>query len=152
MWLDKAHLGECSVDRHDALAGQHGTWTFTYVTGSYGIEDSGAIRLAWRMVSDWEMPQFTDKTKSGYSTDVDALRRMGANIHTSGRVAVVTGAGSLHGAKVTAPDLRGGAALVVAGLAARGETRVGGLGHIYRGYDDLEGELSRLGADIVLVP
>ena len=68
MWLDKAHLGECSVDRHDALAGQHGTWTFTYVTGSYGIEDSGAIRLAWRMVSDWEMPQFTDKTKSGYST------------------------------------------------------------------------------------
>ena len=68
MWLDNAHLGECSVDRHDALAGQHGTWTFTYVTGSYGIEDSGAIRLAWRMVSDWEMPQFTDKTKSGYST------------------------------------------------------------------------------------
>ncbi len=68
MWLDNAHLGECSVDRQDALAGQHGTWTFTYVTGSYGIEDSGALRLAWRMVSDWEMPQFTDKTKSGYST------------------------------------------------------------------------------------
>ena len=83
---------------------------------------------------------------------VDALRRMGARIHTSGRVAVVTEAGSLHGAKVTAPDLRGGAALVVAGLAARGETRVGGLGHIRRGYDDLEGELSRLGAEITLVP
>jgi UDP-N-acetylglucosamine 1-carboxyvinyltransferase len=83
---------------------------------------------------------------------VDALRRMGARIHTSGRVAVVTGAGSLRGAKVTAPDLRGGAALVVAGLAARGETRVSGLSHIRRGYDDLEGELSRLGADIRRLP
>jgi len=82
---------------------------------------------------------------------VDALRRMGAEIHTSGRVAVVTGTGGLRGAKVTAPDLRGGAALVVAGLAARGETRVRGLGHIRRGYDALEEELSRLGADITLI-
>lgn len=83
---------------------------------------------------------------------VDELRRMGAEIHTSGRVAVVTGVGGLHGARVTGPDLRGGAALVVAGLAARGETRVEGLRHIRRGYDDLEGELSRLGAEISLVP
>lgn len=68
MWLDQEHLGHCSVDRGSAVAGQHGKWTFTYVTGSCGIEDSGAIRLAWRMVSDWEIPQFTDKTASGYST------------------------------------------------------------------------------------
>ena len=79
---------------------------------------------------------------------VDELRRMGADIQTSGRVAVVTGAGRLRGTEVRGCDLRCGAALVVAGLAARGQTRVGGLRHIRRGYDDLAGNLRRLGADI----
>ena len=79
---------------------------------------------------------------------VDELRRMGADIQTSGRVAVVTGAGKLRGAQVHSPDLRGGAALVIAGLAARGETRVTGLHHIRRGYDDLAGNLRKLGASI----
>ena len=79
---------------------------------------------------------------------VDELRRMGADIQTSGRVAVVTGAGTLRGTEVRGCDLRCGAALVVAGLAARGQTRVSGLRHIRRGYDDLAGNLRRLGADI----
>ena len=73
---------------------------------------------------------------------------MGADIQTSGRVAVVTVAGRLRGTEVRGCDLRCGAALVVAGLAARGQTRVGGLRHIRRGYDDLAGNLRRLGADI----
>ena len=79
---------------------------------------------------------------------VDELRRMGADIQTSGRVAVVTGAGMLRGARVDGRDLRGTAALVVAGLAARGKTEVGGLRHLRRGYDDLAGNLRRLGGEI----
>jgi len=79
---------------------------------------------------------------------VDELRRMGADIHTAGRVAVVTGTGGLRGARVRSPDLRGGAALVVAALAAKGTSTVTGLCHIRRGYEDLAGNLCRLGAAI----
>ena len=79
---------------------------------------------------------------------VDELRRMGADIRTSGRVAVVNGTGLLRGAKVDGRDLRGTAALVVAGLAARGRTEVGGLRHLRRGYEDLAGDFRRLGGDI----
>lgn len=79
---------------------------------------------------------------------VDELRRMGADIQASGRVAVVTGAGRLHGAPVRSTDLRGGAALVVAGLGAEGETLVSDLRHIRRGYDGLDRCLRALGADI----
>ena len=62
---------------------------------------------------------------------------------------VVTGK-PLHGAGVHSTDLRGGAALVVAALAAEGVSRVDGLEHILRGYEDLEGQLSALGADVRL--
>lgn len=83
---------------------------------------------------------------------VDELRRMGAEIQTSGRVAVVTGTRRLRGTTVWAPDLRGGAALVVAGLRAGGTTVVKGLHHIERGYEDLAGNLRALGADIQKIP
>ena len=76
------------------------------------------------------------------------LKRMGADIRTEGRVAVVTGVPELYGAPVTSTDLRGGAALVTAGLSAAGETVVFDSGHIDRGYDALEVQLSGLGADI----
>ena len=79
---------------------------------------------------------------------VDELTRMGAEIRVAGRVAVVNGVPSLHGAVVRATDLRGGAALVIAGLAAEGRTRVTGLEHIDRGYDALEQSLTQLGARI----
>ena len=77
---------------------------------------------------------------------------MGADIQVSGRAAVVTGVGALHGAAVQAADLRGGAALVVAGLAAQGTTTVSGLDHIRRGYEDLDRNFASLGADIRTVP
>lgn len=79
---------------------------------------------------------------------VDELRRMGADIQVAGRVAVVSGVGKLRGAAVRSTDLRGGAALVVAGLGAEGTTYVSDLRHIRRGYDGLDRSLRALGADI----
>ena len=68
---------------------------------------------------------------------------MGANIKVEGHCAVVEGKKSLSGAKVTAPDLRAGAALVLAGLSAKGETQVFGIEHIDRGYENLELKLNQ---------
>jgi UDP-N-acetylglucosamine 1-carboxyvinyltransferase len=79
---------------------------------------------------------------------VDELRRMGADIRTEGHHAVVRGVPRLSGAQVKAPDIRAGAALVLAGLAAEGETSVSGVEHIERGYDDLVGTLQGLGASV----
>ena len=79
---------------------------------------------------------------------VDELRRMGADISVADRVAVVTGVPRLHGAEVRAMDLRGGAALLVAGAAAEGITRIGNIHHIFRGYEDPVGALQSLGAAI----
>lgn len=79
---------------------------------------------------------------------VGDLNRMGANVLVNGRTAVVQGVETLYGARVTARDLRGGAALVIAGLAARGETLVERAELIDRGYERLEEMLSALGADI----
>jgi UDP-N-acetylglucosamine 1-carboxyvinyltransferase len=79
---------------------------------------------------------------------VDELHRMGADIRNEGRHAVVRGVGRLSGAPVRAQDVRAGAALVVAGLAADGETRVLDPYHVDRGYPDLAGQLQALGADV----
>ncbi|MFZ5625925.1 MAG: UDP-N-acetylglucosamine 1-carboxyvinyltransferase [Bacillota bacterium] len=79
---------------------------------------------------------------------VDELRRMGAEIKVEGRTAVVRGVGQLLGTQVKATDLRAGAALVLAGLAARGDTEVIHLHHIDRGYERFAEKLQRLGAKI----
>ncbi len=79
---------------------------------------------------------------------VDELKRMGANIRIDGRTSVVEGVSGLTGCQVKATDLRAGAAMVLAGLVAEGETQVGYIHHIDRGYDDLVGKLVGLGADI----
>ncbi len=76
------------------------------------------------------------------------LARMGADIRVAGRVAVVNGVEALHGAGVRCTDLRGGAALVLAGLQAEGETRVSLLEHIDRGYESIERDLALLGAAV----
>lgn len=79
---------------------------------------------------------------------VDELKRMGANIKIDGRTSVIEGVKSLTGCQVKATDLRAGAAMVLAGLVADGETQVGYIHHIDRGYDDLVTKLCGLGADI----
>ncbi len=79
---------------------------------------------------------------------VDALVKMGADIQVAGRVAVVKGVHAMHGTTAQATDLRGGAALLVAGLGAVGETIVEDICHIDRGYDSPETVLRELGAEI----
>lgn len=79
---------------------------------------------------------------------VEELCRMGAQIKTEGRAAIVRGVDCLSGASVEATDLRNGAALVLAGMAAEGTTVVSGVAHIDRGYEKMERKLARLGADI----
>lgn len=79
---------------------------------------------------------------------VPELVRMGARIKIEGKVALIDSSENLYGTSVTAPDLRGGAALIVAGLGAMGETHLDGLWHIDRGYENIEKTLSALGADI----
>lgn len=81
-------------------------------------------------------------------THAGDLNRMGARILCSGRTAVVRGVEELYGARVTARDLRGGAALVLAGLKAQGETQVDGAELVERGYERLENQLNALGAQV----
>ncbi len=85
---------------------------------------------------------------------VDELRRMGANISVDGRVAVIEGVPQLTGAPVKALDLRAGAAMIVAALAAQGTTEIENIRYIERGYEAIEDKLRAIGADIkkVIVP
>ena len=79
---------------------------------------------------------------------IDELKRLGARIKTEGKIAIIEGTNELSGANCKATDLRGGAALVCAALAAKGTTRIGEIHHIERGYDDIVGTLKQLNADI----
>ncbi|MCR4780987.1 MAG: UDP-N-acetylglucosamine 1-carboxyvinyltransferase [Ruminiclostridium sp.] len=79
----------------------------------------------------------------------DELRRMGADISVDGKVAVIEGVDHLTGAPVKATDLRAGAALIIAGLSTYGVTEIEDIQHIERGYDNLDGKLRAMGADIV---
>jgi len=79
---------------------------------------------------------------------IGELNRMNAKIKIDGRSAVIEGVASLTGAQVNASDLRAGAALIIAGLAADGVTEVGNVHHLDRGYHDLVGKLKAVGADI----
>ena len=81
----------------------------------------------------------------------EELRRMGANIKTEGRTAVIKGVDTLFGAVVEASDLRGGAALVLAGLVAEGVTTVEGVHHIDRGYERFDEKLRNLGARVLSI-
>ena len=82
---------------------------------------------------------------------VDELKRLGARIHVDGKIAIVEGVERMTGAPVESPDLRAGAALVVAALAAEGETEIGQVQYIERGYEDMVGKLRALGADIRVI-
>jgi UDP-N-acetylglucosamine 1-carboxyvinyltransferase len=90
----------------------------------------------------------TENLFTGRFRYLDELSRMGADIRTDAHHAVVRGVAQLSGAPVRAPDIRAGAALVVAGLGADGETIVRGAEHVDRGYEDFVAKLRALGADV----
>jgi UDP-N-acetylglucosamine 1-carboxyvinyltransferase len=90
----------------------------------------------------------TENVYDGRFQFVDELARMGADVRTEGRHAIVRGVERLSGAPVRASDVRAGAALVIAGLVADGETMVHDGEHVERGYPDLAGKLRALGADV----
>ena len=79
---------------------------------------------------------------------LDEIRRMGAHVRVMDRTAIIEGVQDLYGAPVTATDLRAGAALIIAGLMARGVTEIYEPGYIDRGYEHIEEKLRSLGANI----
>ena len=83
---------------------------------------------------------------------VQELNRMGCNIHINGNQAIIEGVDSLYGAEVMATDLRASASLILAGLCAKGETKVDRIYHIDRGYERIEEKLNYLGANIIRLP
>ena len=76
---------------------------------------------------------------------------MGADIKIEGRSAIVKGVNQLYGAKVNATDLRAGAALILCGLIAEGETQIGEIYHIQRGYVDVDKKITALGGNIQII-
>ncbi len=94
---------------------------------------------------------FTETVFENRFMHADELRRMGANIKIDGRNAIVEGVSRLTGCKVKATDLRAGAALIVAALAAEGQTEITELQYIARGYEDLIEKFQTIGADIVRI-
>ena len=79
------------------------------------------------------------------------LQKMGAKISVEGKTAIIKGVKKLYGTKVMATDLRGGASLVLAGLVAKGTTNVENIEYILRGYENLDGKLKNLGAEIYMI-
>lgn len=102
-----------------------------------------AAMLRAKGVSRWTETIFEDRYHH-----VRELRKLGAGIELCGRCAQVCGGSSLHGARMKAEDLRGGAALVIGALSAQGESRIYGIEHLRRGYERLEENLLQLGANI----
>ena len=82
---------------------------------------------------------------------VDELTRMGANVKVEGNTAIIDGVPGFTGARISSPDLRAGAALVIAALQAEGISVVDDIGYILRGYEDFDGKLRSLGAEIEMV-
>ncbi|HCO61979.1 MAG TPA: UDP-N-acetylglucosamine 1-carboxyvinyltransferase, partial [Clostridiales bacterium] len=81
----------------------------------------------------------------------EEFRRLGARIQVDGKIAIIEGVEKLTGAPMEACDLRAGAAMMIAGLAAQGVSEITNIRHIERGYEDIIGKLTGLGADIQVV-
>lgn len=93
----------------------------------------------------------TDKVFPDRFIHIAELNRMGANIRREGNTAIIEGVKSLYGAQVMASDLRASAALVIAGLAAKGRTEIHRIYHLERGYESMVDKLNQLGADVKIV-
>ena len=118
---------------------------------SFAVEKGQVFALMAALLLSRGATVFEENIFENRYRHVDELIRMGAAIRVSGRVAVVTGVETLCGAVVRCTDLRGGAALCVAALAAEGETHISEISHIDRGYEDIARDLRDLNADIIRI-
>ncbi len=109
--------------------------------------DAGPLIIAMLSLSDGTCV-FVENIFENRYRYIGELNRLGTKIKTEGKIAVIEGVKSLSGANCKCTDLRGGAALVTAALAANGDTVIGDISHILRGYDDIVSNLKALGADI----
>ena len=133
-----------AISRFGALRGAGNVHTGPYP----GLATDAAPLLAAVMLCAQSESCLQDRVFENRFACAEGFAALGANIRVAERTLYVQPAGALHGAKLTAPDLRGGAALVLAALAARGSSRLGGTEFVRRGYADLDRLLAGLGAQI----
>ena len=134
-----------AISRFGALRGAGNVHTAPYP----GLATDAAPLLAAVMLCAQGESCLQDRVFEHRFACADGFAALGANVRVAERTLYVQPAGALRGAKLTAPDLRGGAALVLAALAARGSSRLGGTEFIRRGYADLDRLLAGLGAQIM---
>ena len=111
--------------------------------------DAGPIIISVLALADGTSVFVENIFESRYKY-IDELKRFGTKIKTEAKVAVIEGVDSLYSADARCTDLRGGAAVVIAALAAEGNSHISEIHHIERGYEDITGTLAKLGADINL--
>lgn len=133
-----------AISRFGALRGAGNVHTAPYP----GLATDAAPLLAAVMLCAQGESSLQDRVFEHRFACADGFAALGANVRVAERTLYVQPAGALHGAKLTAPDLRGGAALVVAALAARGSSRLDGVELVRRGYAELDRLLAGLGAQI----
>ena len=153
-------IGNERKSKAPELTKKDGSFNFSYLTDLGGYYEKHFAFRPEMITADAQAPFMGLMCVAGGSTvfvetifenrykHIAELQRMGANITPEGRVAVVEGVKRLRGAPVQATDLRGGAALMIAALAADGVTEISDIYHIDRGYERPEDALSRLGANI----
>ena len=141
--VERAH-DAAAISRFGALRGTGNVHTAPYP----GLATDAAPLLAAVMLCAQGESSLQDRVFENRFACAGGFAALGANVRVAERTLYVQPAGALHGAKLTAPDLRGGAALVIAALAARGSSRLSGTEFIRRGYADLDRLLAGLGAQI----
>lgn len=141
--VEQAH-DAAAISRFGALRGAGNVHTAPYP----GLATDAAPLLAAVMLCAQGESSLQDRVFENRFACAGGFAALGANVRVAERTLYVQPAGALHGAKLTAPDLRGGAALVVAALAARGSSRLDGVELVMRGYAELDRLLAGLGAQI----
>lgn len=141
--VERAH-DAAAISRFGALRGAGNVHTAPYP----GLATDAAPLLAAVMLCAQGESSLQDRVFENRFACAGGFAALGANVRVAERTLYVQPAGALHGAKLTAPDLRGGAALVVAALAARGSSRLDGVELVRRGYAELDRLLAGLGAQI----
>lgn len=141
--VERAH-DAAAISRFGALRGAGNVHTAPYP----GLATDAAPLLAAVMLCAQGESSLQDRVFENRFACAGGFAALGANVRVAERTLYVQPAGALHGAKLTAPDLRGGAALVVAALAARGSSRLSGVELVRRGYAELDRLLAGLGAQI----